>query len=222
MTTLKHRAVGRLGAGLVHTLFRTVRATRAGGEHLDEFRRQGRPVILVCWHGQLLPLVYVHRGQGIVLLVSEHGDGEFLTQVAERIGYGTVRGSSTRGGARGLKALVRAAAEGRDLALTPDGPRGPYGVFKPGALVAAQLTGAPVIPVAVGASAAWRLGSWDGFMIPKPFARMDVEYLAPRFVPRNADRDALDAIASEIGGELNALTARLNPDGWRPPEPRAS
>jgi hypothetical protein len=104
---------------------------------------------------------------------------------------------------------VRAARAGRDLALTPDGPRGPRGDFKPGALLVAQITGLPVVPLAVGASSGWQLKSWDGFLLPRPLATVHIEYLPPRFVPRGADRAARARLAAEIGEDLNDLTERL-------------
>jgi len=214
---LKFEAAGVLGTGLVGALFMTTRVQRVGEEHYERFRKAGQPVIFVFWHGQLLPLVHYHRREGIVVLVSEHADGEYITRVIERNGFGTVRGSSRRGAARGLKGLVRAARAGNDLALTPDGPTGPVGVFKPGALAAAQLTGLPIVPLAVGASSGWRLRSWDGFLVPKPLSRVWLEYLPARFVRRDADRAELVRISTEIGHDLNALTARLNPEGVDPP-----
>jgi lysophospholipid acyltransferase (LPLAT)-like uncharacterized protein len=218
VSALRFAAAGALGAGLVTALFGTTRARRSGTEHFMEFRRRRMPVIFVFWHGQLLPLVHVHRGEGIVVLVSEHGDGEYITRIIEKKGFGTVRGSSTRGGTSGLRALVRAARGGRDLALTPDGPRGPRGDFKPGALLVAQLTGYPVVPLALGASRSWTLGSWDGFLVPKPLATIDIAYLPPRFVPRDASRNTLDGMAREIGADLNALTERLAGAADVPPE----
>ncbi|MEX2466524.1 MAG: lysophospholipid acyltransferase family protein [Gemmatimonadota bacterium] len=216
MSGLKYEAAGVLGAGLLGALFLTTRFDVVGRESFEQFRKQGRPVIFVFWHGQLLPLIHCHRNEGVVVLVSEHGDGEYVTRVIERNGFDTVRGSSTRGGMKGLKGLVRAAHAGHDLALTPDGPRGPHGVFKPGALAAAQMTGAPIIPLAAGSSSGWHFRSWDAFLVPRPLARVSVEYLPPRFVPRDAERTDLEAIAKEVGRELNECTARLNPKGWFP------
>ncbi|MGD2046947.1 MAG: lysophospholipid acyltransferase family protein [Gemmatimonadota bacterium] len=209
MSELRYETAGVLGSGLVAALFMTTRIERRGTEHFERFRREGTPVVFVFWHGQLLPLVHVHRREGIVVLVSEHDDGEYISRVIERNGFGTVRGSSTRGGSKGLRALVRAARAGRDLALTPDGPRGPRGVFKPGALLAAQLTGLPVVPLAVGASRGWRFRSWDGFLVPEPLSTIVVEYLPPRYVPRDSSRREIERQAAEIGGELDELTARL-------------
>ncbi len=143
------------------------------------------------------------------MLVSEHDDGEYITRVIRRNGFGVVRGSSTRGGTKGLRGLVRAARRGHDLALTPDGPKGPRGEFKPGALAVAQMTGLPIVPLAVGASAGWRFRSWDGFLVPKPLSRLTIEYLPPTFVPRDAGRAELETMASELGRALNDLEGRL-------------
>lgn len=209
MSELKFEAAGVLGTGLVGALFSTTRVHRTGAEHYLRFREQGQPVIFVFWHGQLLPLVHYHRGEGIVVLVSEHADGEYITRVIERHGFGTVRGSSTRGGTRGLKALIRAARAGKDLALTPDGPQGPPHELKPGALAVAQTTGLPIIPLAVGASRGWRLRSWDGLLVPRPLSRIRIEYGEPRWVRRDAGRQAIEDAARDLGRTLNELTARV-------------
>jgi lysophospholipid acyltransferase (LPLAT)-like uncharacterized protein len=209
VSELRYESVGVLGAGLVSALFLTTRIERRGTEHFERFRRDGKPVIFVFWHGQLLPLVHIHRREGIVVLVSEHEDGEYISRVIERNGFGTVRGSSTRGGTVGLRALVRAARAGRDLALTPDGPGGPRGEFKPGALLVAQRTGLPIVPLAVGASRGWRFQSWDGFLVPEPLSTVEVEYLPPRYVPSEATREGLETMAEEVGRELNELTRRM-------------
>lgn len=204
MSELRFESAGVLGAGLVSALFATTRATRVGEEHYLRFRETGQPIMFVFWHGQLLPLVHYHRHEGIVVLVSEHEDGEYITRVIERNGFGAVRGSSTRGGTKGLKGLVRAARDGHDLGVTPDGPRGPRGDFKPGALVAAQMAELPVVPISVRASSGWRFHSWDGFLVPKPLARITIEYHEPRHVPRDADRSDLARLAAELGAVLDA------------------
>lgn len=212
MNELKFQAAGVLGMGTLAALFATTRLRRTGTEHVERFRRAGAPVVFVFWHGQLLPLVHYHRGEGIVVLVSEHDDGEYITRVIRRHGFGVVRGSSTRGATRGLKGLIRAARQGRDLALTPDGPRGPAGRLKPGALAVAQATGLPVIPLAVGVDPAWRMNSWDRFVVPRPFARVHIEYAEPVHVPREADRDRLEALGRDVEVTLNRMTRRLEGD----------
>ncbi len=142
---LRFQMAGYLGRGLLGSYFPFVRCEREGTENFLQFRRRGEPLIFVFWHGQLLPLVHFHRNEGIVVLVSDHSDGEYITQVIHRHGFETARGSSTRGGVKGLKGVLRAAREGKDLGFTPDGPKGPRHEFKRGALVAAQLTGLPLV-----------------------------------------------------------------------------
>lgn len=212
MNDFGYEAVGVLGQGIAGALFATTRVKWTHPERYQQLRERGEPVIFVLWHGQLLPLTYYHRNQGVVALVSEHGDGEYITRLIRRIGFGAVRGSSTRGATKALKGLVRAANRGHSLAITPDGPRGPARVFKPGALAVAQITGLPLLPVAAGASSAWRAGSWDGFLVPRPFSKVQIEYAPPRWVPRDADRSDLQRIAEELEAELNALSARVTPE----------
>src|SRR4051812_263140 len=206
MSGLRYAAAGTLGHGLTAGLFATVRFQADGEESFLRFRREGRPVIFVLWHSHLLPLVHRHRGTGVVALVSEHSDGEYITRVIERKGFGTVRGSSTRGGSRGLRRLIRAARAGHDLTVTADGPRGPAHVVKTGVLLVARVTGLPLIPVAVGASSAWQLPSWDRFLVPRPFARVRVAYGEAMCIPADAPRDALDAGAARLAAELIRLT----------------
>lgn len=208
---LRFLLAGWLGKALLGAYFPTTRCIREGWEHLAELRRRRQPVVFVFWHGQLLPLVYYHRNEGIVVLVSEHGDGEYIARVIHRYGFGTVRGSSTRGGVKGLKGLLRAAREGRDLGISPDGPRGPRQVFKRGALLAAQLSGLPLLPLAAGCDRAWYLKSWDRFMIPKPFSTLRIRYAPPRWVPRRGTPRELEALALEVEEELKAMSLDLNP-----------
>jgi lysophospholipid acyltransferase (LPLAT)-like uncharacterized protein len=203
MSEIRFQSAGVIGAGLIGGLFLTTRVRRVGYEHVLKFRGEGQPILFLCWHGHLLSLLHLHRQEGVVVLVSEHDDGEYVTRVLERYGFDTVRGSSTRGGRKGLKGLVRAARAGRDVAITPDGPKGPPGVVKPGALAAAQMAELPVVPVGLRAASAWQFRSWDSFLVPKPFSSMEVQYLEPRWIPRGAGREELDVMAREIGDALN-------------------
>jgi lysophospholipid acyltransferase (LPLAT)-like uncharacterized protein len=120
--------------------------------------------------------------------------------------------------------MLRAARQGHDLAVTPDGPKGPPRVFKKGALVASQLTGLPMIPMSVGASAAWHFDSWDRFMVPRPLSKIRIVYGEPVVVPRDADDAALDALADDMARRLERLGAEAGadePDGvWTVEDPR--
>jgi lysophospholipid acyltransferase (LPLAT)-like uncharacterized protein len=212
---LAYRVVALGGGGFLRVLGATLRLQVRGAEAFQQFRRQGRPVIFTFWHSWILPLAYLHRNQGAVVLVSRHADGEYIARVVEGLGFRTARGSSTRGGVQGLRELVRHLREGRDAAITPDGPRGPARRFKAGALVLARLTGAPVIPVGVRPGRCWRVNSWDRFVVPEPFARVQVEYGEPHFIPRDAGEEALNAHARELEEILNRLSGSGD-DGGAP------
>ncbi len=164
-----------------------------GQEHVAGIRPKGQPAIWVLWHGHLLPLLWLHRHDGTTLLVSRHRDGEQFARVASRWGYRTLRGSSTRGGAAALLGLIRSLRHGDQVAIAADGPRGPRESAKPGAAAAALSTGAPIIPVAVSAKPAWRLATWDGFLVPAPWARVRVAYGAPLLLAARDRRDLAHA-----------------------------
>lgn len=142
-------------------------------------REAKRPHVFLLWHEALLPLLWQHRHQGVAIVVSEARDGQYLSDVAISLGYRTVRGSSTRGGARALLGAVRELRAAGAVAFTPDGPRGPRRELKPGVVAAAQRGGGLIVPIHAEADRAWRLHSWDRFMIPKPLARVRITYGRP-------------------------------------------
>ena len=178
------------GGMALRALASTWRYRIIGAESLERLRANGVPFIFSLWHGQLLPLIWHHRNQRVAILVSEHRDGELIARLAKSIGYRLIRGSTSRGGERALLALVKDLRAGREVAVTPDGPRGPARSYAPGALIAAQRAGAPILPVAAHADSAWRLSSWDSFLIPKPFARVTVAYGEPTRVEAERSREA--------------------------------
>lgn len=195
-----------LGAWFLRLLASTWRVRTVNGEPLDAARRSGQRVLFALWHGELLPLLWHQRGRGVAVVISEHRDGEIIARIAELLGYRTVRGSSSRGASRALLGLTRAIDEGADGAITPDGPRGPAHVFASGAAVAAQRTGVPIVPIRASASHAWRLRSWDRFLIPKPFARVTItmgpltQVIAESPRAAAAQSDALQKILDAVPG----------------------
>jgi lysophospholipid acyltransferase (LPLAT)-like uncharacterized protein len=218
-STAQERRVRRAvaaGTLAVRALASTWRLRVVHDAPLRKLRAEGRPVIFACWHGELLPLLWHHREQGIRILVSEHRDGEIIARVAARLGFGAVRGSTTRGGGRALLGLVRALEEGHDVAVTPDGPRGPAHAFAPGALVAAQRAGAPIVPVGAYASRAWRMRSWDRFLVPQPLARVVVAYAEPTWVDAASARDAA-AETQRFAALQHVAVARAYEAAGRPP-----
>jgi lysophospholipid acyltransferase (LPLAT)-like uncharacterized protein len=114
----------RLGAAALRLLASTWRVRAVNDGPLNEARRTGQPVLFALWHGELLPLLWHQRGRGVAVVISEHRDGEIIAQIAESLGYRTVRGSSSRGASRALLGLTREMEQGHDGAITPDGPRG--------------------------------------------------------------------------------------------------
>ena len=155
---------------------------RMSTQHEERWRpiyEARRPHVFLLWHEVLLPLLWHHRRQGIVIIVSENRDGQYLADFARVLGYGAVRGSSSKGAARALLGAVRELQAGRSVAFTPDGPRGPRRELKPGVVAAAQRGGAVIVPIHARADRAWRLDSWDRFLIPKPGARVTVSYGRP-------------------------------------------
>jgi hypothetical protein len=151
-------------------------------EHEERWRplyEARRPHVFLLWHEVLLPLLWHHRRQDIAIVVSENRDGQYLADFAMALGYGAVRGSSSRGAARALLGAVRELQAGRAVAFTPDGPRGPRRQLKPGVVAAAQRGRGVIVPIHARVDRAWRLDSWDRFLIPKPAARITVTYGRP-------------------------------------------
>ncbi len=201
---------GALGYASLTGLLSTVRYRVTGHEHRAPFMAAGKPIVYVLWHGRLLPLAHYHRGEGMGTLISRSGDGEYIARVVRRWGYVPVRGSSSKGARESLLALLAQVKGGRSVAITPDGPRGPKQKLKTGSLVIAQRTGAPVIPVAAAADRAWWFESWDRFLVPKPFARVDIRYGEPLWIPPDAEPDEMQALALRVEGDLDRLTEQLD------------
>jgi lysophospholipid acyltransferase (LPLAT)-like uncharacterized protein len=199
-----------VGGALLDSLFATVQYTVEGKEHYEQFTRAGKPVVFAIWHGRLLAPAYLHRGQGVVSLISASADGEYLARLLAHWGFGNVRGSSSRGGTEALRELVRTVRRGHSLAITPDGPRGPMQKLKPGVLLAAQLAGAPIIPATATATRGWWPGRWDRFLIPKPFASVRVRYAEPYFIPRAAGDAEIIQHALRVEQILNEMTADID------------
>jgi lysophospholipid acyltransferase (LPLAT)-like uncharacterized protein len=195
-----------LGFALVRLLARTWRYREHGREHPQRLYDAREPFIFVLWHNRILPLLFLHRNEAMVLLISRHRDGGLLASLAERWGYRFVRGSSQRGGEVGLLGVVRALQGGSVVALTPDGPRGPAERVKPGVVAAAQHAAVPVVPASAHPSGAWWLRTWDRFCIPKPFARIDV-YYGPA-IAIGAGKDGLRAGIGAVEQGLAGITRR--------------
>jgi len=164
-----------LGTWLLRLLGSTWRVTVYGRQELLNRTEDSERVVFTLWHGQMLPIVWAHR-QETAVMISEHRDGEIIARVIGELGFSAIRGSTSRGGARALLQAVPFLKKGTDVAVTPDGPRGPYRSFAPGALLLAYRAGVPVVPIVAHVDRKWQLKSWDAFEIPKPFARVVIVY----------------------------------------------
>ena len=142
----------RFGAGVIRLLGRTMRLRTEGAERVDALHRAGKPIIIAFWHAQQLMIPLGYRGRGTHILISRHRDGEIIARIVARFGHQAVRGSSTRGGSEALRELIRLGRSGADLVVTPDGPKGPRQVVKPGIIQLARATGLPIVPLAFSCS----------------------------------------------------------------------
>ena len=190
MGKLKFFLVGVLGSWIIKLLGMTIRID----DEPKGFTKKtsNLQVIYAFWHGMMLVPAYVGRSWRIQVLISRHSDGEYIAQVIKWMGFGVVRGSTTRGGMRAAKAMVDKARQGYPLGITPDGPRGPRFVVQPGSIFLSQKTGLPIIPVVVGLSRYWELPSWDRFCIPKPFSRALLMYGDPIHVPSKLTEEEME------------------------------
>lgn len=199
-----------LAAGFLYGLGRTLDLTILNEEPHTELRRQFPNLIYALWHGRFLVLIYTHRNRRITVLVSRSQDGEYLSRILSLVGFRTVRGSSSRGGARGLLGLVKAIREGYDVAITPDGPRGPARRVQPGIVRLARETGAPIVPLTASASRYMQLRSWDQFLVPSPFSKAVVLFGEPFFVPSKATDQEVTAYQVKLQRELERITGEAD------------
>src|SRR5204863_5501682 len=181
------RLISALGYPITAALGSTFRWRAEGAEHYQRVLDGGRQPIMAFWHGRILPATVYFRRRGIVVITSENFDGEWIAGIIERFGYGTARGSTSRGAVKALVQLVRAMKAGRPAGFTLDGPRGPARVAQAGAIWLAKATGNPIVPFHIESSRHWTLNSWDRTQIPKPFSDVAIAIGEPFAVASDAD-----------------------------------
>lgn len=191
-----------LASVIIKVLAATMKLEFLHEERVRQFYDKDEKVIIAFWHNRLLLMGLCYRGKGIRILISQHKDGELIARVMEIFGFGTVRGSSTRGGAAAMREMLKAVKES-DIAITPDGPRGPRFVAQEGAIALARLTGRPIIPLTFGSSRKKVFASWDAFNLPYPFSRGAFLWGEPIYVPKDAD---LEEKRKELEMKLREMT----------------
>lgn len=194
-----------LGRVIIPLLGSTLRLTVRKDHCLDACRAEGGRFIYAVWHGRMLGLIFTERGKGISALISQHRDGDYVSRIVRSLGFNPVRGSTGSGGSRALKEMVREGLNGRDLAVTPDGPCGPRYRAKMGVVKLAQLTRMPVVPVGFSSSKALVFNSWDRFLLPLPFSRCAMVFGAPIWVN---SRVSAEEARMELETALTYLTAQ--------------
>jgi lysophospholipid acyltransferase (LPLAT)-like uncharacterized protein len=204
------RMLAGLGYPLINALGHTLRWRVEGLEHLDAIRASGRQPVMAFWHGRILPATFYFRRRGIVVITSENFDGEWIARIIERFGYGTARGSTSRGGKKAMLQLVRDMKAGRAAGFTLDGPRGPARVAQAGAVWLASATGNPLLPFHLESSSHWSLRSWDRTQIPKPFSTVALVVGEPIAVQSEMSAETLESARLDLEARLRSLEERAS------------
>lgn len=204
---LQVSVIAAVATPLLRLLIATWRLRVDGHEALASLTAANQHGIFAFWHGRILQGIACFRHRGIVVITSENFDGEWIARIIRRFGFGTARGSSSRGGRKALLQLVR-DARSHSTAFTVDGPRGPARQAQPGAVWLSKATGHPVVPFHAEASSAWTLSSWDRTQIPKPFATVVVVIASPFHVPADVDDQGLEEARRRLEDALAACEAR--------------
>jgi lysophospholipid acyltransferase (LPLAT)-like uncharacterized protein len=171
----------------------------------DVFNDRDNHYLATFWHENILVPCYFFARKDVLVLISHHADGEMIAQVCKHMGLGTIRGSSTRGGIKAMREMMRSSA-GFHIAVMPDGPRGPRRRLEMGLVYLAAKTGIPIVLFGVGHDRPWRLKTWDRFVVPRPFSQALVIASAPIFIPENASKAELEQHRQRIEQALNDLT----------------
>ncbi|MDO8585836.1 MAG: lysophospholipid acyltransferase family protein [Armatimonadota bacterium] len=187
---------------------RSLRFRVEGFDRLLDHLATGKGLVLVVWHGRTLLPIYYCRNRGFWAIISLSRDGELQNRVVTRYGYRTIRGSSGKQGARAFLESVRRLQEGATLSVTPDGPKGPDRQVQMGTVLLAQRSGCPVLPIGASAQPRRLLGSWDSYMLPRPFGRAAVVFGEPLWPPGEASGEASEKWTAEIETALREVEQR--------------
>lgn len=185
----------------------SIRWNTEGIEHLRAVESAGKVPIYCLWHNRIFAGTYFLRHRKIVVITSQSLDGEYIARFLKRLGFGTIRGSSTRGGVKALVEMIRSMRHGLAMAFTVDGPRGPRYSAKKGAVMLAKKTGNPMLPFTVELENFWTINSWDKLQIPKPFTGARFVYAQPIYVDPDADHVGVDEKLDELQRSLESIAA---------------
>ena len=225
---LKKKMVAWLGPWLAYwtmkILGRTVRFEVINPEIPKSFWERGIPFLLVFWHGRLLMILHSYEGKKVGFLASPHRDGQVVGKALQRFGFHMILGSTNRKGFSAFKKIFKALQNGSDVAVTPDGPRGPRYKAQIGVIELSRLTGSSIVPVTFGASKKIIFKTWDRFLLPYPFSKGVFIWGEPIQVNPNGDRahveekrilleNRLNEITEQADHYFDPLTPSLSPEG---------
>ncbi len=187
---------------------KTVSWTKDYDPEAERLIEGAQPFIAAFWHGRMVMMssAWTADPRQMHLLISLHRDGLMIAGAIERLGFRVIEGSSGRSGMQAFRDMARVLRAQQTVSITPDGPRGPRMRLKPGALKAAQLSGVPIVPITGSARRCWTLGSWDKFMIPKPFTKGVLLAGKPVFVPKKLSGEELEALRLSLEEEMIRLS----------------
>lgn len=198
---------------LIRVIGRTIRFEVEGWENFEVIEKGGKLPIYAFWHDRIFASTYFFRNRGIAVITSQSRDGEYIARFIRRLGYGAVRGSSTRGGVGALIEMIKIMREGTPTAFTVDGPKGPRYQAKPGPVLLAKKTDNPIVPFVVECMRYRQVGSWDRLQIPMPFTRAKLMIGEPIFVAGDADAGEIEAKLNDLQLSLDAMV--LAGTEWR-------
>lgn len=198
-------------AAIVRLTYLSNRVTYHCAPGVAPYRNGQQPAIYCFWHGRMImqPFIRPHNRR-MHVLVSLHRDGAFIGTIMRCFGIHAISGSKSRGGARAMRAMLQQARRGDNIAITPDGPRGPAQRAESGAVYLAARSGHAIVPITFAATRHVRFRSWDRFMLPKPFGRIHFALGAPMHVPAKADAATLARLTGELENTLNILTRQAD------------
>ena len=190
---LFHYILPFTGLFIVRLLTFTHRLRIVDPENERAILDQGRHLIYISWHQRFFPgITFFATRKPIAIMISQSRDGEYMAHIVRILGWEPVRGSSTRGGREALAKLKSLAKSGYNIGHIVDGPKGPFSKVKAGLLRIAQTTSLPIVPTVTSAQNHWQIGSWDRFMIPRPFSRVIIRFGKPMYIPENLDEEAFE------------------------------
>lgn len=192
-------------AWFIRLWFATCRQRIHGEQHIRQAEKSSVPFIGTCWHYCVMGIFPFYRKKSLVVMVSSSNDGDYLSRMAQTLGFGIVRGSRNKRGALAAKELIKQLKKGKNVGLVADGSQGPPKIVQAGSILLASRTGAAILPWLWSGGSYFTFKSWDRLILPKPFSRMDIFIGEPLFVPKGIDAAEMEEYRLLLEKKLNEL-----------------